>query len=289
MCRTLPTLPRAAASIPAASWRSRCAQSRNHCCGKSRQATSLRAILRKKSGARKEHIEGVRIRAHFRRSSMISRRAFFGLAAGVPAVARTVEGAETTSCNPPNTSNVPVRKTGMVEIAFKSPGPEPNGLQATKDGLWIIDQSEGSKAYLVDYADGAVRRSFETDTVRPSGITFDGEALWIGSTFSYENVRCDARTGAVLERRPTPGSIMYTMVGDAPQRRSPLAGGPLAQPRPAPAESGPPLARLTQPPSNRLQGAHGQEWRAGRLWTTSTSARSIFEIEPKEWVVQKIF
>ncbi len=37
--------------------------------------------------------------------------------------------------------------------------------------------------------------SFETDTVRPSGITFDGEALWIGSTFSYENVRCDRTSG----------------------------------------------------------------------------------------------
>ena len=107
-------------------------------------------------------------------------------------------------CNPPSLDKMPVRRTGKVEIAFKSPGPQPNGLQATKDGLWIIDQSAGSKVYLVDYADGRVLRSFETDTVRPSGITFDGEALWIGSTFSYENVRCNAATGAVLERRPTP-------------------------------------------------------------------------------------
>jgi hypothetical protein len=125
--------------------------------------------------------------------------------------------------------------------------------------------------------------------VRPSGITFDGEALWIGSTFRYENVRCSAATGAVLERRPTPGSIMYTMVGDAPQRRSPLAGGPMAQQRPQLPDAGqPPLSRLTQAPSNRLQGAHGQEWRDGRLWTTSTSARSIFEIEAKSWVVHRI-
>ena len=193
-------------------------------------------------------------------------------------------------CNPPALDKVPVRKTGKVEIAFKSPGPQPNGLQATKDGLWIIDQSAGSRVYLVDYADGRVLRSFETDTVRPSGITFDGEALWIGSTFSYENVRCNATTGAVIERRATPGSIMYTMAGDPPQRRSPLAGGPLAQPRPGQADAAaPPLARLTQAPSNRLQGAHGQEWRDGYLWTTSTSARSIYQIEPKSWVVQKIF
>lgn len=217
---------------------------------------------------------------------MISRRAFFGLAAAVPAAGTGVSAAQS---EPSSLAAVPLRKTGRVEIAFKSPGPQPNGLQATKDGLWIIDQSAGSKAYLVDYADGRVRRSFETDTVRPSGITFDGEALWIGSTFSYENVRCHATTGAVLERRPTPGSIMYTMAGDPPQRRSPLAGGPMAQTRPSLPDAGqPPLSRLAQQPSNRLQGAHGQEWRDGRLWTTSTSARSIFQIDPKDWVVHRI-
>jgi hypothetical protein len=220
---------------------------------------------------------------------MISRRAFFGVAAGVSATAAGTRVVEAAPCDSPLVTTIPLRKSGPVEIAFKSPGPQPNGLQATKEGLWIIDQSAGSKAYLVDYGDGRVIRSFETDTVRPSGITFDGEALWIGSTFSYENVRCSATTGAVLERRPTPGSIMYTMAGDPPQRRSPLAGSPMAQPRPPVPDAGQaPVMRLTQSPSNRLQGAHGQEWRDGKLWTTSTSARSIFEIEVKTWTVQKI-
>jgi hypothetical protein len=216
---------------------------------------------------------------------MISRRAFFGFAAAVPAAAVPAAAVQ-------RTATIPIRQTGKVEVAFKAPGPQPNGLQATNDGLWIIDQSAGSRVYLVDYADGRVRRSFETDTVRPSGITFDGEALWIGSTFSYENVRCNATTGAVIERRPTPGSIMYEMAGDPPPRRSPLAGGPLAQVRPVSADATAgqaPVLRLTQPPSNRLQGAHGQEWRDGRLWTTSTSARSIFRIDAKTWVVEKRF
>jgi hypothetical protein len=219
---------------------------------------------------------------------MISRRAFFGFAAGLPIAGVGSGVAQAAACDSPSLTTIPLRKTGKVEIAFKSPGPQPNGLQATRDGLWIIDQSTGSKAYLVDYADGRVLRSFETDTVRPSGITFDGEALWIGSTFSYENVRCNATTGAVIERRPTPGSVMYTMANDPPQRRSPLAGGPMAQTRPPAPDAGEPLSRLTQPPSNRLQGAHGQEWRDGKLWTTSTSARSIFEVDPKSWIVHRI-
>ena len=77
---------------------------------------------------------------------MISRRAFFGVAAGVSAAGAGVAGpAEASMCNPPALDKVPLRKTGKVEIAFKSPGPQPNGLQATKDGLWIIDQSAGSR------------------------------------------------------------------------------------------------------------------------------------------------
>lgn len=222
----------------------------------------------------------------------IDRRAFLGLATLLPLA--TTRRADATECTAPSLASIPLRKTADAEIAFKSPGPQPNGLQATRDGLWIIDQSAGSKVHLVSYDDGKVLREFETDTVRPSGLTFDGEALWIGSTFSYENVRCDATTGAVLERRPTPGCTVYRMTGDPAFRRSPLAGGPLAQPRPAPAQPAQPAAarqpaRLTQAPHNAFQGAHGQEWRDGKLWSTSTASRSIYCIDPKTWTVEKRF
>lgn len=222
---------------------------------------------------------------------MISRRAFFGLAAAVPAAGITGVTTAAATGEAPSLASVPVRRTGKVDVAFKSPGPQPNGLQATPEGLWIIDQSPGSRAYLVRYEDGSVIKSFDTDSVRPSGITFDGQAIWIGSTFSYENVRCDATTGAVLERRPTPGSTTFAMAGDPPPRRSPLAGTPMAQRRPAavggPAPGQPPSQRLTQEPSVKFQGAHGQEFRDGRLWTTSTSSRSIFKIETGKWVVEQ--
>lgn len=215
---------------------------------------------------------------------MVSRRAFFGLAASMP-LASTASVASAPTSSAPDLSAVPVRRTGKVEIAFKSPTPRPNGLQATRDGLWIIDQGPGSRASLVRYEDGSVIRSFETDTVRPSGIGFDGEALWIGSTFSYENVRVDAMTGAVLERRPTPGCTTYRFTGDPPPRRSPLAPPPAPVATPSAPPQPPSPARLTQTPHARFQGAHGQEWRDGKLWTTSTSSRSIYEIDPKTWTV----
>lgn len=217
---------------------------------------------------------------------MVSRRSFLGFAAAAPIAAARPAAA---SAAPTDLAAVPVRKTGKASVAFKSPGPRPNGLQATKEGLWIIDQGPGSRAALVRYEDGSVIRAFDTDTVRPSGITFDGQAIWIGSTFSYENVRCDATTGAVLERRPTPGCTTYRVAGDPPARRSPLAPPPVAPAaNAAPAAPAPP-ARLTQAPHLRFQGAHGQEWRDGKLWTTSTSARSIYEIDPATWTVLRQF
>ena len=35
---------------------------------------------------------------------------------------------------------VPTRRAGKPEVAYKSPGPHPNGLQATAEGLWVMDQ-----------------------------------------------------------------------------------------------------------------------------------------------------
>ncbi len=216
---------------------------------------------------------------------MVNRRSFLGLAAGVPFSGAAVQAGTQPA------GGIATRRAATVEIAFKSPTPRPNGLQATADGLWIIDQGPGCRATLVHYDDGAVIRQFETDTVLPSGITFDGEALWIGSTFSYENVRVDAKTGAVLDRKPTPGCTTYTMAGDPSPRRSPLAP-PVAPPAPpaadAPAPAPPQPARLTQGRNIRFQGAHGQEWRNGRLWTTATCARSIYEIDPATWTVHRV-
>src|SRR5947209_17909847 len=124
------------------------------------------------------------------------RRDFFKIAlAAAPPAAASVD-----------LNRVKTRKAGKVEIVFDSPGPnpKPNGLQATDQGLWIIDQGPGSRAYLVDYDRGKTIREFETETTASSGITFDGEALWIGSTYSREIVKTDALAGRTLERHFTP-------------------------------------------------------------------------------------
>jgi streptogramin lyase len=192
-----------------------------------------------------------------------------------------------------NLHSLPARKAGKVEIVFDSPGPQPNGLQATREGLWIIDQGAGSKAYLVRYDNGKVLRAFETETDRSSGITYDGQSLWIGSTYSREIVRVDAATGKTMERHFTPGAgVIYQMLGDPPGRSSPLAKS-----HSRPARSQPPQGQQVggfqqgQVLGGKAQGtgAHGQEWREGKLWFAVPPSREIYRVDPKTWVVETKF
>ena len=215
----------------------------------------------------------------------MNRRNFFGVVAA---------GSAANMAAAPRLDQLPVRKTGKVEIVFKSPAAKPNGLQATKDGLWIIDQGSKNEAHLVDYK-GKVIKGFETETQASSGITFDGEALWIGSTYSREIVRCDANTGKAIERHFTPGAgVIYEMAGDAPARSSPVPEHMRQVAPPAPKKANAPkkvggfqMGKVSSTAPGT--GAHGQEWRDGKLWFCVPPSRHVYCIDPKSWVVQKQF
>jgi streptogramin lyase len=189
------------------------------------------------------------------------------------------------SVAPRNLQKIKSRTAGKVETVFKSPGPQPNGLQATRDGLWIMDQGN-NKAYLVSYKDGQVIREFLTEADRASGITFDGEALWLGSTYNREIVRCDATTGVTLTRFFTPGAgVIYKTTWDPPGRSSPLAKA-----SPAPSSAKPPSQASKPAPLNTVgTGAHGLEWRDGKLWMAVPPSRMIYRMDPKAWVVEHQF
>lgn len=190
---------------------------------------------------------------------------------------------------------LPVRKVGKVEIVFKSPAAKPNGLQATKAGLWIIDQGPKNEAHLVEYKNGKVIKGFETETRASSGITFDGEAIWIGSTYSREIVRCDANTGKGIERHFTPGAgVIYEMAGDPPARSSPVpqhmrqsVDTPAPKPGTPKQVGGFQMGKVSSTAPGT--GAHGQEWRDGKLWFCVPPSRHVYRINPKTWVVEKQF
>lgn len=220
---------------------------------------------------------------------MMKRRHFLSLAAAAPAAAAPAPAPAKVL------DALPTRKVGKVEIVFDSPGHQPNGLQATKDGLWIIDQGEGNRAHLVTYDKGKVIKGFETETEKSSGITFDGDALWIGSTYSREIVKVSAATGKAIERHFTPGAgVIYQMAGDPPGRSSPLAK---SRPKPAAPPSKKDGAKFVggfqqgqvMGGAAPGTGAHGQEWRDGKLWFCVPPSREVYCIDPKTWVVQTKF
>ena len=169
---------------------------------------------------------------------MIHRREFLKFAAFACSPLRAAAAA----------SGFPTQIATKVERAFRTPGAAPNGLQATSEGLWILDQATNRVA-LVDYTDGHVLRQFDTETDRGSGITFDGQAIWIASTYNRLLVRVDAQTGRTLKKMPSPGSGLVKW-----------------GPRSAHAEP---------------TGAHGLEWRTGELWVAVPPAVSIFALNPE--------
>jgi hypothetical protein len=196
----------------------------------------------------------------------VKRRSFLALAAATPVLAA-----------------VPGRKIGKVEVVFKSPGPHPNGLQATSEGLWVMDQGN-NHVYLVRYEDGGVVRDLETEADKASGITYDGEALWLASTYNRLILRVSATTGKTMSEYYTPGAgVIYRMNGDPPARSSPLA-------KPAPAAKTAAAAGGDRWPARSPgTGAHGLEWREGRLWMAAPPARTLYCIDPKNWIVERKF
>lgn len=93
-----------------------------------------------------------------------------------------------------------------ARILWKTPGQQPNGLQATAQGLWVLDQIDPNRVYLLDYATGAILHEFPTRGKHGSGITVDPAGhVWIASTFGFEIICYDPETGRELAAIPAPG------------------------------------------------------------------------------------
>src|SRR5881398_1757434 len=72
------------------------------------------------------------------------------------------------------------------KVLWKTPGRQPNGLQATPDGLWVIDQIDPNDIYLLSY-EGKELKKIPTRAKHASGITIDPKGnIWVASTFGYE-------------------------------------------------------------------------------------------------------
>lgn len=177
-------------------------------------------------------------------------------------------------------------KIAQPEVKFDSPGPQPNGLQATSDGLWSIDQVE-HKIYLQDFETGEVLFESQTDTVHASGITLGEDALWVTSTYECKVAKLDPATGETIAKYESPGSgVVAWMAGSAEAKVTGAHGIEYRDSK----------LYIAAPPSQRLHvmdvatweevnsfpvpglRVHGIAWSAdgdGRLWIADTSAGTV--------------
>jgi streptogramin lyase len=93
-----------------------------------------------------------------------------------------------------------------IRLLWKTPGDQPNGLQATPQGLWVLDQVDPNEVYLLRYADGSIVRQFSTRSHHGSGMTVDPSGrVWVASTFGFEIIAYDSETGREVAAIPAPG------------------------------------------------------------------------------------
>jgi hypothetical protein len=196
-----------------------------------------------------------------------------------------------------DTGSIRTRKTGKVEIVYKSPHAKPNGLQATRDGLWVMDQGADNWVSLVSFAGGKLIREFKGDVLAASGLTVDDKnVMWMASTYGCTIVSCNASDGKTIAKYWTPGAgRIYPQAGDPPASRSTLkpAYSPepaRSTPAPAGAVRGPalPAGQLSLDTTQGLSGtgAHGMEYRDGLLYFVVPPARLAYVMDPKTWIVQ---
>ena len=189
----------------------------------------------------------------------------------------------------------PSRPAGKIEILFKAPGQSANGMQCTEEGIWTIDVAGSRtdtpgrcKVYLSSY-EGKLLRELAPEGTGPSGIGLDedNKAIWIGSTYSREIIRSDAKTGETIEKHFTPGAgVIYRMTTDLPPR--PDTYGRSVRPPAGGAGRGGAVASTPGPPAPGT-GAHGQQTQHGKLWFAVPPGRMIYRIDPKTWVVEHMF
>ena len=183
-----------------------------------------------------------------------------------------------------------------MEILFKAPGLSGNGMQCTEEGIWTIDVAGSRtdtpgrcKVYLSSYA-GKLLHELSPEGIGPSGVGVDQEhrTIWIGSTYSREIIRSDAKTGETIEKHFTPGAgVIYKRDSDTPPR--PDTYGASVRPRASSGVGRGGAAAGNPGPPAPGTGAHGQQVQNGKLWIAVPPARMIYRMNPVTWTVEHMF
>jgi len=159
----------------------------------------------------------------------IGRRGVLHAAATAPALAMLGAGqaaAQRGGANSCLPQAIRSRPSGPVEVAYKAPHGQPNGLALgpAPGQLWVQDRGIGRQITLINAADGSIIREILADAIGPSGITVDDDGvMWTSDTHGVMLVALDPQTGQTIAKYFVPGACrMYVKKGDPPFRASPL-------------------------------------------------------------------
>lgn len=193
-------------------------------------------------------------------------------------------------------ASFPTTVADRVDRRYKTTGARPNGLQATRDGIWILDAETGV-ASLVHYLTGEADKEIPTPAVYGSGITFDGLSIWVSSANNRKLIRVDVETGEVQTEYEVPGAgpVKWRAAPDEPAE----IGGcgiewrsgelfvsvpPAAAVQVIKAQDGSLLRSLPAPGIR----PHGLGWDPdGSLWCTDCNSRSFFKMDPASGKILK--
>ncbi len=168
-------------------------------------------------------------------------------------------------------------------VLWKTPGPQPNGLQATADGLWVIDQKD-DKIYLLDYVDGSVKETIQTRCKHSSGITLDDAGgIWVASTWTFELVRYDRRTGQETNAFKTPPYDGKNGVHGLEWRDGAIWFNAPKTGRIYRAD--PNTGSIYGSISSHGDRAHGMAWDGNTLWCVDTNRCVIFQLDPETGLI----
>jgi hypothetical protein len=155
----------------------------------------------------------------------IGRRGFLGVA-GATLVDIWPALAQRGGPNACLTRGIPSRMSGPVEVLYKAPHGQPNGLaQGPNPGeLWVQDRGVGRQVTLIHAKDGSVIREITADAIGPSGLVMDDDGImWTADTHGVMLVSFDANDGHTIAKYFVPGACrMFEKAGDAPHRTSNL-------------------------------------------------------------------
>lgn len=161
--------------------------------------------------------------------------------------------------------------------AFESPGPQPNGLQGTTEGLWILDQIN-NRLTLNSYTDGTVLVDRPSDSDRGSGVTDSGTNLWLSSTYTCEILKCDRNSGETIARYATPGAVKTGAHGlEWKEGFLWMAVPPAATIYCLDPETWTVVHSIPAPGDR----PHGLAWENGALWCVETNHRAIYLLDPQ--------